>query len=192
MNQVFPEHITNEELDLLPPLKFEGRIMVIDNFEMLYAACQQLQKYQILGFDTETKPNFKKGKTNNVCLIQLSTIDDSYIFRLNKIGLPDELQAILASNDIKKIGVAVRDDVNQIAKLKRFVPQGFVDLQSMVSTYGISEKGLKKMAGIVLGGRISKAQRTSNWENDELSQQQLIYAATDSWACLKIWERLTN
>ncbi len=190
MELKFKESISNEELDVLPLLKFEGRIEVVDTYTQAQHACNALKKYHLLGFDTETKPTFKKGRLNDVCLIQISNQSESYIFRINKIGIPDELIELFVSMEHKKIGVAIRDDINQLSKIKKFQPHGFIDLQSIAGQYGIAEKGLKKMAGIVLGGRISKSQRTSNWESVELTVPQLVYAATDSWACLKIYEQL--
>lgn len=184
--------IDNEQLDLLPMLQFEGNIVLIDKPEMVSSAIQYLMNHPILGFDTETKPNFRKGEMNNVCLLQLATNDIAFIFRLNKIGMPNELLSLLSSTKVKKIGVAIHDDLRQLARNRKFIPEGFLDLQTIGANFGVQEKGLKKMTAIVLGGRISKSQRTSNWELEELSQQQLLYAATDAWVCLRIYDQLTK
>lgn len=182
--------ITKEELAALPSMAFEGRIHTIDKVEDVKDAVDYLQKQTVIGFDSETKPSFKKGQANNVCLLQLSTREHAFLFRLNIIGLLPEIASILASRKIQKIGVGIHDDIVGLKKLFTFKQSGFVELQTLVQEHGIENISLKKLCGIVLGGKISKKQQVSNWEKTELSEGQKRYAATDAWAALRIYEDL--
>jgi ribonuclease D len=147
---------------------------------------------ELLGFDTETKPTFKKGRKNKVSLIQLSTGTLACLFRINKLGLPDELIDLLSDPGVIKAGVAVHDDIRFLKGVKKFEPSGFIDLQTFVKDYGIQSSGLKKLAAIVLGFRISKRQQVTDWEANQLTEAQEIYAATDAWVCHQIYKKLTN
>ncbi len=128
----------------------------------------------LLGFDTETRPTFKKGKRNSVSLIQLSTEHLACLIRINKIGIPDELAMLLSDPNVIKAGVAVHDDIKFLKNVKKFNPDGFVDLQNMVKDFGIQSSGLKKLSAIVLGFRISKRQQVTDWEAEHLSEAQMI------------------
>jgi ribonuclease D len=152
--------------------------------------CDLLKNEKFLGFDTETKPSFKKGENNYVSLLQLSSADRAFLFRLNKIGLPPCLLDIMEDENIKKIGVAIKDDISALQKHALFTPNGFVDLQNIVKDFGIKSKSLKKLAGLILGFNISKRQRLSNWEKDALTEAQIKYAATDAWVCHLIYHKL--
>jgi ribonuclease D len=188
----FKPNITNEEISALPVRSFPGEIFYIDTFEKYLKALPLFVNEQVLGFDTETKPSFKKGKTYGVSLLQLSTSDKAFLFRLNKIGLPQEIKQIMASEKVQKIGVAIHDDISSLRKISDFQPAGFIDLQQFVKNYGIEDNGLKKLVAIILGFKISKRQQTSNWEAEVLSQSQVEYAATDAWVCFEIYNRLTR
>jgi ribonuclease D len=145
----------------------------------------------MIGFDTETKPSFKRGQVNSVALLQLSTGKKAFLFRINKIGLPDALKKILSDPEVMKVGVAIHDDIKGLQRISPFKPAGFIELQHEVKDYGISDFSLKKIAGIVLGIRISKSQRLSNWEADELTEAQQCYAATDAWISFQILHSLS-
>ncbi|MCK4700524.1 MAG: 3'-5' exonuclease domain-containing protein 2, partial [Bacteroidales bacterium] len=147
-------------------------------------------KARCLGFDTETRPSFRKGPNNRIALLQLATDDDAFLFRINKTKLPDTLVRILADPDLIKVGVAIRDDIKGLQKYSDFVPAGFVDLQNYVTDFGIESNGLRKLAGIVLNFRISKSNQVSNWENKKLSKGQIQYAATDAWVSYKVYSML--
>jgi ribonuclease D len=186
----FKPTITKEEIAELPVQKFEGEIFYIDTIENFEIHIGDLKNERVLGFDTETKPTFKKGALNKVSLLQLSTSAKAYLFRLNKIGLPKALASILANNSIIKVGVAIHDDIVSLRKLKEFKPNGFIDLQQFVKDYGILDNGLKKLTANILDFKISKRQQTSNWEAEELNQAQIEYAATDAWVCCEIYKTL--
>jgi ribonuclease D len=187
---MFRESITTDELKDLPLKQFEGRITLVDNITQVKAAVDFLSQYKTIGFDTETRPSFKKGKVNKVALLQLSTDTHAFLFRVNLIGLPESLKNLLQSENIIKSGVAIRDDIKVLQELNPFTPKGFIELQDEVKDFGIQDFSLKKLAGIILGVRISKNQQLSNWEAPELTEPQLMYAATDAWVSLKVYENL--
>ena len=182
--------ISNDELAELPLSSFEGIIHVIEHPEDVDSACDYLSCQTIIGFDTETRPAFKKGQIYPVSLLQLSTSDQAFLFRINKIGLPIGLIKILASPKILKMGVAIRDDIKILQRIVPFKPGGFIELQDLVKNYGIENFSLKKLSAIILGFRISKSARLSNWDAPELTEQQLIYGATDAWVSCEIYKQL--
>ena len=184
--------ISNEELTELPLSMFNGKIHLIETLDQVTHAIEYLKKQPVLGFDTETRPAFKKGQTFPVALLQLSTSDEAFLFRISQIGLSPGLIKILSSPSILKIGAAIRDDIKILQRVMPFKPGGFIELQDMVKDYGIENFSLKKLSGIVLGVRISKSQRLTNWEASFLSEQQQVYAATDAWVAYEIYQKLTN
>ncbi len=189
---MFKESITKEELTDLPLRWFEGEITVVDSLTKLTRAIEILQVESVIGFDTETKPSFKKGVINKVALLQLSTRKYAFLFRLNKIGLPGEIKNLLANPNIIKPGVAIRDDIKVLKKLGSFMPAGFVELQDHAKERGILNFSLKKLTAIACGFRISKGQQLSNWEAEVLTEAQQIYAATDAWAALEIYNNFSQ
>jgi ribonuclease D len=189
---MYKENITAEELAEHELSWFKGEIVLVDNLKTFYKVFPRLLKSDLLGFDTETRPTFKKGKKNSVSLIQLSTEDLACLFRINKIGIPNELVDLLSDHAIIKAGVAVHDDIRFLKVVRKFAPEGFVYLQTLVKDFGIQSSGLKKLAAIVLGFRISKRQQVTDWEAEQLSEAQQIYAATDAWVCHQIYKKLVN
>jgi ribonuclease D len=187
---IFEPTITKEKINGLPICTFTGNIIVVTSNEQLKDSILELKKEKILGFDTETKPSFAKGVTNKVALMQISTESTCYLFRLNKIGLPIELERLLKNKKIKKIGLSLRDDFSALNKRKVFCPESFVDLQKIVANYGISDLSLQKIYAILFGEKISKSQRLSNWEAETLSEAQQHYAALDAWATRRIYLKL--
>jgi len=192
VNNKYQENITVEELAGCELSWFKGEIVVVDNLKTYNEVLPKLLGSDLLGFDTETKPNFKKGRKNSVSLIQLSTGNLAFLFRINKIGFPEELIRLLSNPYVIKAGVAVHDDIRFLKGVKKFSPDGFVDLQNFVRDYGIQSSGLKKLAAIVLGFRISKRQQVTDWEAKQLTEAQQVYAATDAWVCHQIYKKLTN
>ncbi|OFY56978.1 MAG: hypothetical protein A2V50_00395 [Bacteroidetes bacterium RBG_19FT_COMBO_42_10] len=186
------ENISAEELTNYDLSWFKGEMMVVDNLKVFNKCLPLIRGKKILGFDTETRPSFRKGRKNKVSLIQLATSDLACLFRINRIGIPQELVDILADPDVIKAGVAVHDDIRFLKHVRKFEPDGFVDLQKMVKDYGIDSSGLKKLAAIVMGFRISKRQQVTDWEAEELTEAQQVYAATDAWVCYEIYKKLTH
>ena len=184
--------IAKEEIAELPIMAFEGKISVPLTSDQIEEAVNYLRQFKVLGFDTETRPNFRKGQHNKVALLQLSAGDRAFLFRLNKIRLPNVVKQLLADESIIKVGAAIHDDLKALVSLSPFVPGGFVDVQSMAKQVGIEQAGLRPLAAMLMGIRISKAQQTSNWEISYLTEAQLLYAATDAWVSLEIYNRLSD
>lgn len=182
--------IDNDSVAALPAARFEGRIVVVDREEQIEAACNDLRSTPVIGFDTETRPSFRAGVSYKVSLLQLSTPTTCYLFRLSHIRLDNRILKILGSRQILKVGADVAGDIRSLNALRDFHADGFVDLQHEASRWGIEEKSLRKLSAIVLGMRVSKAQRLSNWEAETLTQQQREYAATDAWICPYILETM--
>lgn len=192
MGNRYQSKITAEEINALPVADFDGQIIVVEEEgAVIDEAVQYFRNQHVIGFDTETKPNFHHGeKRNGVALLQLSGRDRAYLFRICKMGLDRRIMSVLSDKRIIKIGAAVRDDINGLRRLGEFSPASFVDLQSCVESYGIEEKSVRKMAAIILGVKVSKTQQLSNWEAQELSEAQARYAAIDAWVCREMFMAL--
>jgi ribonuclease D len=186
----FNSEISKEEIKQLESSAFEGDIYIVNDQEGVVIAARELANYPVLGFDTETKPSFKKGQVFEVSLLQLSIPGKAFLFRILLCGIPDLLKQVLEDENIIKTGVAIHDDLKKLRKIRDFIPGGFVDLQKFSSELGIESNGLRKLAAIVLGIRISKNQQLTNWESEELTEAQAIYAATDAWVSYEIYEKL--
>lgn len=184
--------ISKEELGALPQVMFPGDIYIIDKMSMVNSAVRLLRKYDIIGFDTETRPSFKKGRMHKVSLLQLSTPHECFLFRLNKIGMPAMLQDYLEDSTLLKVGLSVHDDINALKRLVDIDPDGFIDVQDLAKQHHISDISLQKIYAILFDERISKGQQLSNWEADQLSEAQQKYASIDAWACINIYKHLNS
>ena len=192
-SQNFILTIPKQAMSQLPPAHFHGsEIVVIDKPENVSDAISSLLSADILGFDTETRPSFKKGQTHIVSLLQLSTREKCFLFRLNRIGLPQELKDLLENRNQLKIGLSLHDDFHNLNKLAPVAPDGFIDLQQYVKNFKIADNSLTRIYGILFGHRISKGQRLTNWEAAELSPAQQAYAALDAMACIDIYDLLSQ
>ena len=189
---MFKTKITKDEVNLLPVVIFEGKITLVDDLSKIDPAIEELKRASVVGLDTETKPSFTRGTHHKVSLVQISTLDHCFLFRLNKTNFPLELADFLSDESVRKIGLSLRDDFSGLNKHHIFKPANFVDIQSIAQSYGIMELSLQKIYAILFGKKISKSQRLSNWESPELTEQQQRYAATDAWASLQIYLQLMN
>ena len=189
---MFKISILPEEIEKLPAGAFPGEIHIIEKTGLGYAkAIAYLMSQKIIGFDTETRPVFASNMPHHdVALLQLSGPDKAFLFRVNKLGMRKLMCAVLSNPDIIKVGAAVHDDVRGLQHYHKFEARNFVDLQKIGSEWGIRDKSVKKMSAIILGCRISKTQQLSNWEADELSKSQQLYAATDAWICREMYLKL--
>ncbi len=184
--------ISKADLARLPAAEYYGDIHVVDNPEDVESAVAILRQSDIIGFDTETRPSFKKGQTHQVCLLQLSTRHECFLFRLNMIGLPGPVKDLLEDETKLKIGVSLHDDFHNLHKIYTLNPGGFIDLQPYVKQFGIIDNSLSRIFGILFGHRISKGQRLTNWEAPTLTPGQQSYAALDALACIHIFEYLES
>lgn len=188
---VYPPKITKEEVRNLPKEEFKGDISMVNTQEELKEAMDYLNEFPVVGFDTETRPSFRKGQMHFVSLMQLSTDDRCYLIRLHKTGIPKELMDFLKTEKVLKIGLSLRDDFMALCRKKKtVVPSNFIDLQKIVKDYAIEEASLQKIYAILFDKKISKSQRLTNWEAPELTLSQQKYAALDAWACLRIYDEL--
>jgi ribonuclease D len=184
----FRESISKEEINSLPVLEYEGRnIVLVDTLSKLKTTIEVLKNEEVLGFDTETKPSFEKGKMNKVALLQLSTADTCYLIRLNVLGMQNPIIEILSSEKPLKIGLSLKDDYKMLNRRRSFKPAGFLDLQSVIGRFGIKDLSLQKIYAIMFNKKISKSQRLTNWQAPNLTLQQQKYAAVDAWACMDIY-----
>lgn len=169
---------------------FPGTIHLIDKPQAIPEAIRLLSASRTIGFDTETRPSFVRGARPSVALMQMSTETDCFLFRLNMIDIPEELQQLLENPGILKVGLSLSDDMTVIRRRKPIEPAGFVELQRLCPAYGIRDASLQKIYAILFGRRISKSQRLTNWEARTLTAAQQSYAALDAWACLRIFNQL--
>lgn len=182
--------IPKSVLETMPVVEYPGGIeavTLIDTPAKARIALRALRKHRYIGFDTETKPSFQKGVVNKVALLQLSTGEHCYLFRLNKPGIFEMVRPLLEDKEIIKIGLSVHDDFNSLRRRGELNPEGFLDLQDYCRTFHICDISLQKIFAIVFGQRISKSQRLTNWEAEILNEAQQIYAAIDAWACRKLY-----
>lgn len=189
---IFQPTIDNDTVAAMGAARFDGRIVIVDSEALVDTACSDLERYTMIGFDTETRPSFRAGVSYKVSLLQLSTPTTCYLFRLCRIRLSNRILKLLGSKRILKVGADVGGDIRSLHALRDFKADGFIDLQNEASRWGIEERSLRKLSAIVLGQRVSKAQRLSNWEAGKLTEQQCDYAATDAWVCLKILDGLQS
>ena len=184
--------ISKEAMAALAPEVYKGRIVTVQTRAEAIKAINYLKDCKLVGFDTETKPSYKKGDLHNVALMQLSSENVCFLIRINRIGIIPELKDFLENPDIVKIGLSTKDDFHVLNRLVPLQPKGFVELQQLVKEHGIGEGSLTKIYSILFGKRISKRQRLTNWEAMELTESQKRYAALDAWACLRIYRYLLN
>ena len=182
--------INKDEIKDLPKTVFPGRIHVIQSEMETIKAVEYLQSQPILGIDSETRPSFTKGQSHKVALLQISSDECCFLFRLNMMGLIQPLIDLLENPNIIKVGLSLKDDFMMLHELAPFNQKNCVELQDYVRQFGILDKSLQKIYGILFKEKISKSQRLSNWEADVLSDGQKQYAATDAWACLNIYNLL--
>lgn len=184
--------IDKQTINQMPIVSFPGRIHVIYAPSQVKSAVMALRSASIVGFDTETRPSFKRGERHNVALLQLSTTSDAFLFRINNTGIPAPLKEFIEDKSITKVGLSTTDDFHQLARVCDAHPNGFVELQQMVKQFRIADMSLQKIYAILFQEKISKGQQLSNWEAPQLTDAQKRYAAIDAWACLSIYNHLKD
>jgi len=175
---------------MMPVAAFEGEVIVVDQPEMVEPAVAYLRTQRVIGVDTEARPSFQRGIHYPTALVQIASHERCYLFRLTHVGMPEELAALFADEQICKVGLAFKDDINGLRRRRDFVPANCIDIQKIVAQYGILDLGLQKLFAICFGKKISKTQQLTNWENSHLTPEQARYASTDAWATLLIYEDL--
>ena len=179
--------ISKQEIADLPIRRYEGPVVLVETAAECDRAMADLRRERVAGFDTETRPAFRKGESYLPCLAQIATANAVYLFRLEKADFSAALTEILHSPDIIKSGVAIADDLRQLKLLFPFEEKRVIDPGWIAKRQGCPQTGLRNLAGIFLGFRIPKGSRTSNWAARHLSPAQIAYAATDAWACRELY-----
>jgi len=184
--------ISNEEINALPLGAFEGKTIILSEEKKIMHAFDEIKEHEVVGFDTETKPVFVSGQQNKVALMQVALPDKVFLIRIKQSGITPHLIEFLESDSILKAGVALRDDIKALQRLKHYKPAGFIELAHMSKQAGLEVESVKKLTALLLGFRISKSAQTSNWEAEVLQEKQISYAATDAWVCLQIYNKLSQ
>jgi ribonuclease D len=188
---MFQKKVTKDEVNELPLLQYEGEITQIATDGEYKDAMSRLNREPVIGFDTEKKPVFTKGQYNHVALLQIAIPDEVLIFKLNLLGMRTGLVRFFEDPDIRKVGISIRDDIQDLRKMNPPLHEKNVfEINDAAAKLEIENQGVRNLSAIILGGRISKSQQVSNWESPELTDKQLTYAATDAWVCLEIYSLL--
>jgi ribonuclease D len=187
---MFEKSITKDRINELPLYKYEGKVVIAGTDKQIDKAVFEIEEHDLVGFDTESKPAFKKGQFNHVALIQIAVPDRVYLLRIHEAGITNVLRNFLSNHRIIKVGIALDDDLIALNRRRRFQPEGFRDLNQIAPSLGILNIGARNLSALILNSRISKNQQVSNWENPVLTTPQIKYAATDAWICLEIYNRL--
>lgn len=190
MKKIIYDRFDKTLIGALPRVVFEGRIEVVLTAADAHKAVNFLLTQDILGVDTETRPSFKRGQQYKVSLLQVATHSICFLFRLNHTGLTADIKRLLEDTTVPKIGLSWHDDLNGLSKLGGFKPGRFIDLQHHINEIGIQDLSLQKLYANIFGQKISKREQLSNWERDVLDDKQKLYAATDAWACIMLYEEL--
>jgi ribonuclease D len=183
-------NITPDEINNLPLRIFEGKTSVISEPEKVAKAIKEIEKHEVVGFDTETRPAFKKGQVYQVSLLQLAVPGKVFLIRIQHTGVTEEIAHLFQNEKVIKAGVGIRDDLKALRKHRDFEPGSCLDLSTLAKAAGLQVESVKKLAALLLGFRISKSAQTSNWEAQTLAQKQIEYAATDAWVCLELYHKL--
>ena len=190
MEKLLYDKYEKAKIASLPCVLFDGRIVVVVSESEAAKAVDYLLSQDVLGIDTETWPSFRRGTNYKVSLLQVSSREVCFLFRLNHIKMCEPVKRLLEDEGVLKVGLSLHDDIAALKKLREFKPGNFFDLQKHVNEIGIEDLSLQKIYANLFGQKISKAQRLTNWEADILSDKQKGYAATDAWSCIKIYEEL--
>ena len=190
MNRVLYNKFDKSRISQLPRVTFPGRIVVVLNEAEAEKAVNYLLSRDIIGIDTETRPTFRKGQHHKVALLQACDKEVCFLFRLNLLGMPDCIKRFLEDTTVPKVGLSLSDDMLMLHQRSAFKPGYFIDLQDYVKSLGIEDMSLQKLYANVFHERITKREQLSNWENQILSDKQKLYASTDAWTCINLYERL--
>lgn len=190
MTKIIYDKYDKKNLANLPSAQFPGKIVVVQSEGEARKAVEFLLTCELLGVDTETRPSFRKGQLHKVALLQVSTPEICFLFRLNFIGMCDDVVRLLSNTSVPMVGLSWHDDLCMLQRRKEFSPGFFIDIQSLIGSIGIEDMSLQKLYANLFGQKISKRQRLTNWDADVLTDKQKLYAATDAWACLNLYNEI--
>ncbi|MCI0470311.1 MAG: 3'-5' exonuclease domain-containing protein 2 [Candidatus Aminicenantes bacterium] len=190
MRYIRANRLDSDYINSLPVIKFEGKVVVVDSKEQEESVIKRLYNEMLIGFDTESRPAFKKGESYPISLLQLATHDTAYLFQLKKTGFTDVLADFLADEKIKKVGVGIDNDIAKLQEQKKFKAGGFIDLSAMAAKKGIIQVGVRALTARYIAHRLVKSSQKTNWAQFGLTRKQQVYAASDAWICLLIYPHL--
>jgi ribonuclease D len=179
--------ISKEAISSLPVRRYEGKVSLVEMLRELEEARTDIRQERVVGLDTETRPSFKKGEVHLPCLVQAATAQAVYLFQLSRLDVFPTLVELLAKPDVVKTGVGLAHDLRQLKLVFPFAVENVIDLGVIARRRGLGQTGVRNLAGMLLGFRIPKGNRTSNWAAPRLSPAQITYAATDAWACRELY-----
>jgi len=179
--------ISKEDLAQLPIRRYEGKVSLVETSRELEQARVDIRQERVVGLDTETRPSFKKGEVHLPCLVQAATAQAVYLFQLSRLDVFPALVELLAKPQVIKTGVGLAYDLRQLKLVFPFTVENIVDLGVVARRRNLGQTGVRNLAGMLLGFRIPKGNRTSNWAAPRLSPAQINYAATDAWACRELY-----
>ena len=185
----FPRGISREQMAALPVRRYEGEVVMVASHREMVRAVDDIRNESVFGWDTETRPAFRKGEMHLPSLVQVATARAVYLFQLQKMDLSGAVAEIFAAPGIVKAGISVADDLKKLAMLFPLEPVAVLDAGSVARRHGMEQTGLRNLAGIFLGFRVPKGAKTTNWAAQRLTAQQVAYAATDAWACRELYLR---
>jgi ribonuclease D len=177
----FPTTIAKADVNALPLARYEGPISLVADTRAAHAAVDYLRDEALVGFDTESRPSFRRGDNHPVALLQMAGAERVYLFQLHLLDNLDPVLALLADPAIRKAGVAIRDDIKKLQELGDFTPRNFVEISDLSRRLEVSNTGLRNLSAMFLGYRVSKGAQVTNWARPDLTQPQITYAATDAW-----------
>jgi ribonuclease D len=181
--------ISREDMANLPIGRYEGDVCLVATAQELELARVDLLQESVIGFDTETRPAFRKGESYLPCLAQIATARRVYLFQLSRTEVFNVLTEVLATDRTAKTGVGLANDLRMLQHVFPFAEKNVVDLGIVARRNGLGQTGVRNLAGILLGMRIPKGAKTTNWSAPRLTAAQIAYAATDAWICREIYLR---
>jgi ribonuclease D len=184
--------ISKEAVNAMPLAGYEGPVDLINSDSALATALAEIEQETVLGFDTESRPAFKRGQSFPVSLVQLAGEEKVWLFQLGKLSDTSGLWDLFTSDQLIKAGVAIGDDIKKLQDLSPFQPKGFVEIADLSHKVGIINTGLRSLAGLFLQFRISKRAQVSNWARKDLTEAQIQYAATDAWVSRLLYFKMKN
>lgn len=182
-----PESITKDAVNALPLVRFTEEVHLITTADAERLAMRELMQERILGFDTESRPAFRKGDHFPPSLVQLASSKGVYLFQISQLGGLKALIPLMEHPEIVKAGVALHDDIRRLQQIAHFEPGGFAEISDYSRELGVQNTGLRSLVGIFMQMRISKNAQLSNWARRQLCRKQIIYAATDAWVSRELY-----
>ena len=189
MSEKQPLSISRDEVNALPIRRYEGEVCVVSSAHEAAAALADILQEPMVGFDTETRPAFRPGESYPTSLAQVATARAVYLFQVRHREVAAAVADAIASEHVVKAGVGLADDLKAFRKLIGFAEKSIVDLGTVATRHGLGQTGVRNLTGLFLGFRIPKGTKTSNWARSQLTPQQIVYAATDAWACRELYVR---